>query len=141
MAQPQDPQMGGMPPEGGAPPEGEAPPEGDASADDQEAQIDDVDQILQSLEDSSGDEETDDELEEALMKNRGGRPREGLKFGTDAHPLGRDPLGHKENTKRYKRSTLSLEAKHFLDKLQMKNTSKYKQIIAEQLSSDDKVED
>ena len=140
MAQPQDPQMGGAPPEG-TPPEGEAPPEGDASADDQEAQIDDVDQILQSLEDSSVDEEVDEELEEALMKNRGGRPREGLKFGTDAHPLGRDPLGHKENTKRYKRSTLSLEAKDFLDKLQMKNTSKYKQIIAEQLSSDDKVED
>jgi hypothetical protein len=146
MAQPQEPPMGGAPeggapPEGGPPPEGETPPEGDASADDQEAQIDDVDQILQSLEDSSVDEEVDDELEEALMKNRGGRPREGLKFGTDAHPLGRDPLGHKENTKRYKRSALSLETKSFLGKMQLKNTSRYKQIISETLSSTDKVED
>jgi hypothetical protein len=130
-----------MPPEGGAPPEGEAPPEGDTSADEQEAQIDDVDQILQSLDDSSLGEEPDEELEEALMKNKGGRPREGLKFGTDAHPLGRDPLGHKENTKRYKRSALSLETKSFLGKLQLKNTSRYKQIISETLSSTDKVED
>lgn len=141
MAQPQEPPMGGMPPEGGAPPEGEASPEGDTSADEQEAQIDDVDQILQSLDDSSLGEEPDEELEEALMKNKGGRPREGLKFGTDAHPLGRDPLGHKENTKRYKRSALSLETKSFLGKLQLKNTSRYKQIISETLSSTDKVED
>jgi len=140
MAQPQEPPMGGAP-EGGPSPEGEPPPEGDASTDDQEAQIDDVDQILQSLEDSSVDEEVDDDLEEALMKNRGGRPREGLKFGTDAHPLGRDPLGHKENTKRYKRSALSLETKNFLGKMQLKNTSRYKQIISETLSSTDKVED
>ena len=141
MAQPQPP-GGEMPPEGtpegGVPPEQPGTPE-DEMGTDQEGQIDDVDQILQSLEDT--EEEPDEELEEALMKNRGGRPREGLKFGTDAHPLGRDPLGHKENTKTYKRSTLSLETKNFLDKLQLKNTSKYKQIITESLSNTDKVED
>jgi hypothetical protein len=135
------PEMQGaeMAPGAEAPTDGTASPEGEPTADDQEAQIDDVDQILQSLEDIP--EEVDEELEEALVKNKGGRPQEGLKFGTDRHPLGRDPLGHKENTKRYKRSTLSLETKNFLGKLQIKNTSKYKQIIAEQLSSDDKVED
>ena len=122
-------------------PDEEVPPEEEPAPDEQEAQIDDVDQILQSLEDSSLGEEPDEELEEALMKNKGGRPREGLKFGTDAHPLGRDPLGHKENTKRYKRSALSLETKNFLGKLQLKNTSRYKQIISETLSSTDKVED
>jgi hypothetical protein len=135
------PEMQGaeMAPGAEAPTDGTASPEGEPTVDDQEAQIDDVDQILQSLEDIP--EEVDEELEEALVKNKGGRPQEGLKFGTDRHPLGRDPLGHKENTKRYKRSTLSLETKNFLGKLQIKNTSKYKQIIAEQLSSDDKVED
>ena len=122
-------------------PDEEVPSEEEPAPDEQEAQIDDVDQILQSLEDSSLGEEPDEELEEALMKNKGGRPREGLKFGTDAHPLGRDPLGHKENTKRYKRSALSLETKSFLGKLQLKNTSRYKQIISETLSSTDKVED
>jgi len=122
-------------------PTDEVPPEEESAPDEQEAQIDDVDQILQSLDDSSLGEEPDEELEEALMKNKGGRPREGLKFGTDAHPLGRDPLGHKENTKRYKRSALSLETKSFLGKLQLKNTSRYKQIISETLSSTDKVED
>jgi hypothetical protein len=142
-AQPPEQPIAGMSPEGA--PDGEVPaeqppaPEDEMGTSDQENQIDDVDQILQSLEDV--EEEPDDELEEALMKNRGGRPREGLKFGTDAHPLGRDPLGHKENTKTYKRTTLSLETKNFLDKLQIKNTSKYKQIITESLSNTDKVED
>jgi len=97
-------------------------------------EIDDVDAILNSLgEDISEDDSFSDELEEILVKNRGGRPREGLKFGTDKHPLGRDPLGHKENKKTYKRSTLSTETKNFLDGLEHKKTSKYRQMISEQL--------
>jgi len=128
------------PPEGA--PEGEAPPEGTETGDtavasDEEAQIDDVDQILQSLDDMADEEESD--LEETLVKNKGGRPKEGLKFGTDKHPLGRDPLGHKENKKAYKRSTLSLETKTFLEKLPQKGPSKYRQMIAEDLT-DDKLE-
>lgn len=117
-------------------PTDQAPPEGDVSQEDPEAQIDDVDQILNSLEESSEDEENP-ELEEALAKNKGGRPYEGLKFGTDRHPLGRDPLGHKENKKFSKRS-LSSETKSFLDAWSKK--SRYKQIIAENLLSDDKIE-
>ena len=126
---------GGMPPEGGAPPEEmppeELPPEGEPG-DEGEQQIDDVDQILANLE--GMEDEEDSELEEALIKNKGGRPREGLKFGTDRHPLGRDPLGHKENKKMVKR-TLSTETKTFLDALQKKGVSKYKQMISETLLS------
>jgi hypothetical protein len=143
--QQQQAQMAGAPPEGGAP-SGEVPPaEGEPTAEepaaeepietpDEEAQIDDVDQILQSLDDMADDEESD--LEEALLKKKGGRPREGLKFGTDKHPLGRDPLGHKENQKVYKRSTLSMEAKNFLDKLPQKGVSRYRQMISETLNTD-----
>ncbi len=107
----------------------------------EEEQLDDVDQILADLEGLENEEEIDEEdLEEALIKNKGGRPREGLKFGTDKHPLGRDPLGHKENKKTYKRSTLSLETKQFLDKLPQKGVSTYKQMITEDLDLD-KIED
>jgi hypothetical protein len=144
-AQPQIPgQMGELPPSGNqlpAPEEEESPeksPEEEAS-DEQESQIDDVDKILKSLQDIPQDED-DTELEEMLVKNKGGRPREGLKFGTDKHPLGRDPLGHKENFKKYKKSTLSLEAKNLLQKLPYKGISKYKQIISENILSDDKIE-
>jgi len=56
-----------------------------------------------------------------------------LKFGTDKHPLGRDPLGHKEIKKVYKRSTLSTEAKEYLSKLPKKGESKYRQMIADSL--------
>jgi hypothetical protein len=135
----QPPMDQGAPPEGGAPPAEpppeEAPPEGEEG---QEAQIDDVDQILASLEATDEDEENP-ELEEALAKNKGGRPYEGLKFGTDRHPLGRDPLGHKENKKAVKR-TLSGETKNFLESLQKKGISKYKQFLSESLLSDDKIE-
>lgn len=142
-AQPQIPgQMGELPPSGNQlpAPEEESPeksPEEEAS-DEQESQIDDVDKILQSLEDMPKDDDT--ELDEMLVKNKGGRPREGLKFGTDKHPLGRDPLGHKENFKKYKKSTLSMEAKNFLDKLPQAKVSKYKQIISETIISNDKIE-
>ena len=57
---------------------------------DSEQQIDNVDEILQSLETLTSDES---ELEEAKI----GRPRVGMSYGQDSHPRGRDPLGHKEN--------------------------------------------
>ena len=137
----QDGIMGGAasaPPEGEQlPPEGEEPaPEGEPPSD-EEQQIDDVDQILASLEDIPEDE--DEELEEALFKNKGGRPREGVKFGSDKHPLGRDPLGHKENRKALKRS-LSGETRDFLKKLSTKRDSQYKQIISEIVLTDDKID-
>jgi hypothetical protein len=127
-------------PGAGAPPT--YPTDGEVDTGDEETtgeeipaeELDDVDAILSSLgEDTSGDEDELDELEELLVKNKGGRPREGLKFGTDKHPLGRDPLGHKEIKKVYKRSTLSTEAKEYLSKLPKKGESKYRQMIADSL--------
>jgi hypothetical protein len=130
-----------VPPETGESPEQtEAPSDEMESGDEQEAQIDTVDKILQSLEDVPDEE--DEDLEEALIKNKGGRPREGLKFGTDRHPFGRDPLGHKENKKSTKRSSLSFESADFIRKLSDKfaNQSQYKKIISESISNDEKTE-
>jgi hypothetical protein len=119
-------------------------PEPGEASDDEDGinpdELDDVDAILSSLgEDASDDSESlldDDILDELLIKNKGGRPKEGLKFGTDKHPLGRDPLGHKENwkDKRYTRRALSTEMKQFLTTLNVKKP----QIITEEHQTDDK---
>lgn len=115
----------------------EVPPE-ETPEQSQEDQIDDVDQILNSLEQMDEDEDNP-ELEEALVKNKGGRPYEGLKFATDRHPYGRDPLGHKENKTAIKR-TLTGETKNFLESLKNSNVSKYRKILSERILSDDKIE-
>jgi hypothetical protein len=146
----QEQQAATQPPEqGGAPADGElqpAYPEGgdvelgdepEMGAEDgvEPEELDDVDAILNSLGEVVDDDDNllDDELEEALVKNKGGRPREGLKFGTDRHPLGRDPLGHKEIKR-----TLSTETRNFLDSLEKSGVSKYRQMIAEQLEDVEK---
>lgn len=141
----QEQQAAQQPPVPGAAPEGgdasvEQPTEEPTSTetgDDVEAQIDDVDQILSSLENM--DSESESELEELLVKNKGGRPREGLKFGTDRHPYGRDPLGQKENKKVVKR-TLSGETKNFISQLSKSGMSRYRQMIAESVVTDNKIE-
>jgi hypothetical protein len=50
--------------------------------------------------------DVEDELEELKteLKNKGGRPKEGNTYGKDKHPLGRDPLGKKENQKALKKT-------------------------------------
>jgi hypothetical protein len=121
----------------------EEEPEGSDTADseadvEENPQIDDVNTILRSISKLSSEEEEDEELEEAMIKSKGGRPKEGLKFGTDAHPLGRDPLGNKENKKTYNRATLSTETKNMLNKLPRNGMSMYKKIIAETHLTDDK---
>jgi hypothetical protein len=120
-------QQAGQPTE--APPEELPAGEPDSqTAPEQDQQIDDVNTILSSLEEPSEESELEipeEELEEAKM----GRPREGMKFGQDSHPRGRDPLGHKENTKVFKvgkqrndkrKSPLSLEVQAFLNKANSK---------------------
>ena len=106
--------QGGQPPEGGPPPEGAPSPE--QGADGQglppegggvppEQQMDDVEAILAALPDSSDAELSDEELideigemsEYEIDEARVGRPKEPVRYGTDRHPRGRDPLGHKEN--------------------------------------------
>jgi hypothetical protein len=133
--------MPGMGGEGGAPPadEPESSPDESGESDD-EAQLDDVDQILASLEnnDLEDSEEEPEELEEFFTKRKGGRPKEGLKFGTDKHPLGRDPLGHKEiwADKQYTTRKLSMETKNLLGQVPTKTPSQYRQMISEQLNEE-----
>lgn len=82
-------------PDAELPPGGETPAEPEAGMGD-EPQLDSVAKVLDSLKDTSSDEESElgeEELEEAKM----GRPTVGQKYGQDSHPRGRDPLGHKEN--------------------------------------------
>ena len=102
---PPEPEGEGQPAETGAegPPDemgGEEPMEPAPEELPQEPeQQDDVEAILNALpeptEEELADEEQldEDELEEAKI----GRPKEGIKYGTDKHPRGRDPLGHMEN--------------------------------------------
>ena len=70
---------------------------------------------FRSIEDEGSDPATEDEepddIEESLekikqeIKDKGGRPREGGTYGKDKHPLGRDPLGDKERTKKRSRTS------------------------------------
>jgi hypothetical protein len=137
------PPMPGMPPMGGAPTGPDMPPAGEPPTETPvvdepsdadtgaESQIDDVDQILDRLSDMEfededesvfSDEDIEDdeeELDELTGKKKVGRPPEGIKFGTDDHHLGRDPRGHKENQKTYKRRGLSFETKNILDQLEL----------------------
>ena len=63
--------------------------------------------------------DVEDELEELKteLKNKGGRPKEGNTYGKDKHPLGRDPLGKKENQKALKKteSTIKKVAKEYVN--------------------------
>ena len=69
---------------------------------------------FRSIEDEGNDpmeDEEPDDIEESLeelkkeIKNKGGRPKEGNTYGKDKHPLGRDPLGDKERTKKRSRTS------------------------------------
>ncbi len=70
---------------------------------------------FRSIEDEGSDpaqeDEEPDDIEESIekikqeIKNKGGRPREGGTYGKDKHPLGRDPLGDKERTKKRTRTS------------------------------------
>ena len=70
---------------------------------------------FRSIEDEGSDPAMEDDepsdIEEQLedikneIKDKGGRPREGGTYGKDKHPLGRDPLGDKERTKKRSRTS------------------------------------
>ena len=70
---------------------------------------------FRSIEDEGNDpaleDEEPDDIEESIerikqeIKDKGGRPREGGTYGKDKHPLGRDPLGDKERTKKRSRTS------------------------------------
>jgi len=110
-------------------------------------EFDDVDAILNSLREFPDDEDDSDEivkelnLENPFIKNKGGRPKEGLKFGTDKHPLGRDPLGHKEiwKEKKYTHRPMSLEARNILHSLSRREgISNYRRLINEHYNFEEK---
>ena len=70
---------------------------------------------FRSIEDEGNDpaqeDEEPDDIEEQIenikqeIKDKGGRPREGNTYKKDKHPLGRDPLGDKERTKKRSRTS------------------------------------
>ena len=94
----------------------------------EQQQVDDVDSILASLDQSDEESELEDvDLEEAKM----GRPKKGVSYGQDSHPRGRDPLGHKENMDSLtvgkqrndkRKSPLTLEMQQWLDKGSLNKT-------------------
>ena len=118
LEQPQEPQQAAA---GGE----EEQPEPD---DIEQQQVDDVDSILASLDQSDEESELEDvDLEEAKM----GRPKKGVSYGQDSHPRGRDPLGHKENMDSLtvgkqrndkRKSPLTLEMQQWLDKGSLNKT-------------------
>lgn len=119
LEQPQEPQQAAA---GGE--EEQPEPEDDI----EQQQVDDVDSILASLDQSDEESELEDvDLEEAKM----GRPKKGVSYGQDSHPRGRDPLGHKENMDSLtvgkqrndkRKSPLTLEMQQWLDKGSLNKT-------------------
>jgi hypothetical protein len=63
--------------------------------------------------------------------DKGGRPREGNTYGKDKHPLGRDPLGNKENEKERKRETRAFESNKRFAKEYINGISAKKKILSE----------
>jgi hypothetical protein len=70
------------------------------------------------------EEEIEKMKQEINDNDKGGRPREGNTYGKDKHPLGRDPLGNKENEaerKREKRMESNMKlAKQYINKISEK---------------------
>ena len=69
--------------------------------------------------------------------DKGGRPREGNTYGKDKHPLGRDPLGNKENEKERKRETRTNESNKKLAQQYLNGISAKKKILSEKSEKSD----
>jgi hypothetical protein len=76
-------------------------------------------------------EEEIEKMKQAIVDNKGGRPREGNTYGKDKHPLGRDPLGNKENEKERKRETRAFESNKRVAKEYINGISAKKKILSE----------
>jgi hypothetical protein len=76
-------------------------------------------------------EEEIQKMKQEINDNEGGRPREGNTYGKDKHPLGRDPLGNKENEKERKRETRTMESNIKLAKEYINGISAKKKILSE----------
>lgn len=103
---------------------------------------------FRSIEDEGSDpakeDEEPDDIEESIekikqeIKNKGGRPREGGTYGKDKHPLGRDPLGDKERTKKRSRTSED-KALSFINGISSKR--KYLHEDTDMLNEDNILED
>jgi hypothetical protein len=69
--------------------------------------------------------------------DKGGRPREGNTYGKDKHPLGRDPLGNKENEKERKRDVRTNESNKKIAREYINGLSAKKKILSEKTQKSD----
>jgi hypothetical protein len=83
------------------------------------------------------EEEIEKMKQEINDNDKGGRPREGNTYGKDKHPLGRDPLGNKENEKERKRETRTNESNKKLAQEYINGISSKKKILSEKTKKTD----
>ena len=76
-------------------------------------------------------EEEIEKMKQEIVDNKGGRPKEGNTYGKDKHPLGRDPLGNKENEKERKRETRTNESNKKIAQEYINGISSKKQVLIE----------
>jgi hypothetical protein len=76
-------------------------------------------------------EEEIQKMKQEIVDNKGGRPKEGNTYGKDKHPLGRDPLGNKENEAERKRETRTNESNKKLAQQYLNGISAKKKILSE----------
>jgi hypothetical protein len=82
-------------------------------------------------------EEEIEKMKQEIVDNKGGRPREGNTYGKDKHPLGRDPLGNKENEAERKRETRAFESNKRVAKEYINGISAKKKILSEKTQNSD----
>jgi hypothetical protein len=82
-------------------------------------------------------EEEIEKMKQEIVDNKGGRPREGNTYGKDKHPLGRDPLGNKENEKERKRETRTNESNKKIAQQYINGISAKKKILSEKSEKSD----
>ena len=82
-------------------------------------------------------EEEIQKMKQEIVDNKGGRPREGNTYGKDKHPLGRDPLGNKENESERKRETRTNESNKKLAQQYLNGISAKKKILSEKTEKTD----
>jgi hypothetical protein len=76
-------------------------------------------------------------MKQEIIDNKGGRPKEGNTYGKDKHPLGRDPLGNKENESPRKRETRTNESNKKLAQQYLNGISAKKKILSEKTQKTD----
>jgi hypothetical protein len=76
-------------------------------------------------------EEEIQKMKQEIAGDKGGRPKEGNTYGKDKHPLGRDPLGNKENEAERKREMRTNESNKRIAQEYINAFSSKKKILSE----------